>query len=122
MATWRSPAGSVSEPARPETAGRTPQDLTLMIGSTKPDQNPGTSTRAIKTSARRGTRRSPMLAHETLPVSGASVVGMTYGAHHGPGNLLAGVPGVPTALAREDRLRPKGRLHQQPAGDSTEEN
>jgi hypothetical protein len=28
MAAWRSPAGSVSEPARPETAGNTPQDLT----------------------------------------------------------------------------------------------
>jgi hypothetical protein len=26
------------------------------------------------------------------------------------------------ALAREDRLHPKGRLRQQPAGDSTEEN
>jgi hypothetical protein len=26
------------------------------------------------------------------------------------------------ALAREDRLRSKGRLRQQPAGDSTEEN
>jgi hypothetical protein len=26
------------------------------------------------------------------------------------------------ASAREDRLRPKGRLRQQPAGDSTEEN
>jgi hypothetical protein len=47
---------------------------------------------------------------------------MTYGAHHGPGNMPAGIPGVPTALAREDRLRPKGRLRQQPAGDSTEEN
>jgi hypothetical protein len=63
-----------------------------------------------------------MLAHETPPVSGASVVGMTLGAHHGPGNMSAGVPGVPTASAREDRLRPKGRLRQQPAGDSTEEN
>jgi hypothetical protein len=62
-----------------------------------------------------------MLAHETSPVSGASVVGMTYGAHHGPGNMPAGVPGVPTASAREDRLRPKGRLRQQPAGNSTEE-
>jgi hypothetical protein len=49
-----------------------------------------------------------------------TVVGMTYGAHHGPGNMPAGVPGVPAASAREDRLRPKGRLHQQPAGDSTE--
>jgi hypothetical protein len=63
-----------------------------------------------------------MLAHETSPVSGASVVGMTYGAHHGPGNMPAGVLGVPKALAPEDRLRPKGRLRQQPAGDpATEE-
>jgi hypothetical protein len=45
-----------------------------------------------------------MLAHETSLVSGASVVGMTYRAHHGPSNMPAGVPGVPTA------------------GDSTEEN
>jgi hypothetical protein len=33
--------------------------------------------RTSKTSAKRRTRRSPMLAHETSPVSGASVVGMT---------------------------------------------
>jgi hypothetical protein len=63
-----------------------------------------------------------MPAHETSPVSGASVVGMTYGAYHGPSNMSAGVPGVPTASAREDQLRSKGRLRQQPAGDSTEEN
>jgi hypothetical protein len=63
-----------------------------------------------------------MIAHETSPVSGASVVGMTYGAHHGPSNMPAGVPGVPAALAREDRHRPKGRLRQQPVGNSTEEN
>jgi hypothetical protein len=49
------------------------------------------------------------------------VVGMTYEAYHRPSNTPADVPGVPTALAREDRLRPKGRLRQQPAGDSTEE-
>jgi hypothetical protein len=35
--------------------------------------------------------------------------------------MPAGVLGVPKASAREDRLRPKGRLRQQPAGDSTEE-
>jgi hypothetical protein len=35
--------------------------------------------------------------------------------------MLAGIPGVPTALVQEDRLRLKGRLRQQPAGDSTEE-
>jgi hypothetical protein len=49
------------------------------------------------------------------------VVGMTYRAYHRPSNMPAGVPGVPTASAREDRLRPKGQLCQQPAGDSTEE-
>jgi hypothetical protein len=42
-----------------------------------PTGNLGTSMRTSKTSAKRRTRRSPMLAHETSPVSGASVVGMT---------------------------------------------
>jgi hypothetical protein len=36
--------------------------------------------------------------------------------------MPAGVPGVFTVSAREDRLRPKGRQRQQPASDSTEEN
>jgi hypothetical protein len=62
-----------------------------------------------------------MLTHETSPVSGASVVGMTYGACQGPSYMPAGIPGVSTALRREDRLRPKGRLCQQPAGNSTME-
>jgi hypothetical protein len=48
-------------------------------------------------------------------------MGMTNGVCHGPSYLPAGVPGVSTALGREDRLHPKGRLRQQPAGDSTEE-
>jgi hypothetical protein len=38
---------------------------------------PGTSMKTSKTSAKRRTHRSPMPAHETSPVSGASVVGMT---------------------------------------------
>jgi hypothetical protein len=63
-----------------------------------------------------------MLAHETSPVSGASVVGMTYGGCHVPSYLPAGVPGVSTAQRQEDRLRLEGRLCQQPAGDSIEEN
>jgi hypothetical protein len=62
-----------------------------------------------------------MLAHETSPVSGASVMGMTYGACHVPSYLSAGIPGVPAARRQEDRLRPEGRLCQQPAGDSTME-
>jgi hypothetical protein len=63
-----------------------------------------------KTSARKRTRRSPMQTHETSPVSGVSVVGMTSGACQGPCYLPAGVPGISTALGREDRLRSKGRL------------
>jgi hypothetical protein len=47
---------------------------------------------------------------------------MTYGAYHRPSNMPAGVPGVPTVSAREDRLHSKGRLRQQPASDSAEEN
>jgi hypothetical protein len=62
-----------------------------------------------------------MLTHETSPVSGASVVGMTSGVCQGQRNLPAGIPGISTALRQEDRLRPKGRLRQQPAGDSAEE-
>jgi hypothetical protein len=51
-----------------------------------------------------------MLAHETSLVSGASVVGMTYGGCHVPSYLAAGVPGVSTARRQEDRLRLEGRL------------
>jgi hypothetical protein len=74
-----------------------------------------------KTSVRKRTHRSPMQTHETSPVSRASVVGMTSGACQGPCYLPTGIPGISTALGREDRLRSKGRLRQQPAGDSTEE-
>jgi hypothetical protein len=62
-----------------------------------------------------------MLAHETSPVLGASVVGMTYGACHVLSYLPAGVPRVSMARRQEDRLCSKGRLRQQPAGDSIEE-
>jgi hypothetical protein len=34
----RSPAGPPPEPAHPEADRGTPQDLTLVIGATKPDQ------------------------------------------------------------------------------------
>jgi hypothetical protein len=84
-------------------------------------ENPGTSMKMSKTSARRRTRRSPMQTHETLPVLGASVLGMTYSAYQGLSNMSAGIPRVFTTSAREDRLCSKGGLHQQPAGDSTEE-
>jgi hypothetical protein len=48
-------------------------------------------------------------------------MGMTSGVCQGRRCLPAGVPGVSTASSREDRLQLKGQLHQQPAGDSTEE-
>jgi hypothetical protein len=35
--------------------------------------------------------------------------------------MPAGVSGIPAASAREDLFRPKGRLRQQPAGNSAEE-
>jgi hypothetical protein len=97
MAAWRSPAGSVSKPVCPETAGGTPQDSTSMTRATKPDQKSWDFDESKQDFGEKKNRRSPMLAHETSPVSGASVVGMTYGAHHGPGNMPASVPGVPTA-------------------------
>jgi hypothetical protein len=50
-----------------------------------------------------------------------SVVGMTSGVCQGQCYLSAGVPGISTTLSQEDRLCPKGRLRQQPSGDSTEE-
>jgi hypothetical protein len=46
-----------------------------------------------------------MLAHETSPVLGASVVGMTYGACQEPSYLPAGVPGVSTALGCSDSTK-----------------
>jgi hypothetical protein len=73
-------------------------------------KNPRTSTKTSKSLARRGTRRSPMLAHETSPVSGASVMGITYGGCNVLSYLPAGVPGVSTARRQEDRLRLEGRL------------
>jgi hypothetical protein len=83
--------------------------------------DPGTSIEMNKTLARKGTRRSPMQAYETSPVSGASVVGMTSGVCQGQRSLPAGIPGVSTASSRKDRLWLKGRLRQQPTGYSTEE-
>jgi hypothetical protein len=49
------------------------------------------------------------------------VVGMTSGVCQGQRYLPTSIPGISTALSQEDRLRPKGRLRQQPAGDSTKE-
>jgi hypothetical protein len=57
-----------------------------------------------------------MLSHETLPVSRASVVGMTIWVGQGQSHLPADVSGIATTSGQGGRLRPKGRLCQQPTG------
>jgi hypothetical protein len=118
---WQPPTGSLLEPARPETAGDTPRSLTSRPTTSEPDEESWDFDGSVLTSARNRTRQSPMLTHETSPVSGASVVGMTSRVGQGQSRLPADVPGISKALSQEDRLRPKDRLHQQPASDSSEE-
>jgi hypothetical protein len=62
-----------------------------------------------KTLARKGTRRSPMQAHETSPVLGASVMGMTSGVCQGQRCLpaLAKGPAAPAAGWQLHRGEPK---------------
>jgi hypothetical protein len=117
----RLPGGSILQPACPETAGDTPQDLTSRSTTFEPGKESWDFDRSMPTSARNRTRRSPMLTHETSPVSGASVVGMTSSVGQGQSRSPADVPGISTALSQEDWLRPQDRLRQQPAGDSIEE-
>jgi hypothetical protein len=99
LATARQPpAGSDLEPAHLETAEGVPCDLTSRPTTSRPNEESWDFDGHKLTSARIRTRRSPMQTHETSPVSGASFVGMTYGACHGPSNLPAGVLGVSTPL------------------------
>jgi hypothetical protein len=114
-------AGSVPESAHPKTAGDTPRSLTSSLTTSELDKESWDFDGNVLTSASIRTHQSPMLTHETSPVSGASVVGMTSRVGQGQHYLSAGIPGISTALSQEDRLRPKGRLRQQPAGDSTVE-
>jgi hypothetical protein len=120
-AAWQSPAGSILGPACPEMVGDTPWNLTPRSTTSKPDEESWDFDGSMLTLARNGTRQSPMLTHETLPVLGASVVVMTSGVGQGQRCLPANVSGISTVLSQEDRLHPEGRLRQQPAGDSTEE-
>jgi hypothetical protein len=102
-------------------AGDPSRDLTSGSMAAKPDEETWDFDGSMLTSARKGTRRSPMLTHDTSPVSGASVVGMTSRVGQGQPCLSADDPGISTAPSQEDRLCSKGQLCQQPAGDSTEE-
>jgi hypothetical protein len=51
-----------------------------------------------------------MPTHETSPVLGASVMGMTIRVGQGQSHLPADVPGISTALSQRGRLQLKGQL------------
>jgi hypothetical protein len=112
-------AGSDLEPVRPETAGKILRDLTIRTMTSKPDEGSWDFDGCESTSVRNRTRQSPIVTHETLPVPGASVMGMTIWVGQGQYSLSADVPGITTALGQRGRLQSKGRLRQQPAGDFT---
>jgi hypothetical protein len=118
---WQPPAGSVRRPAHPETTDDVPRNLTPRSMTSEPGEESWDFDGSVLTSARKGTRRSPMLTHETSPVSGASVVGMNSRVGQGQRHLPADVPGTSTMLSQEDRFRPEGRLRQHLDGDSTEQ-
>jgi hypothetical protein len=113
--------GSILEPARPKMADDTPRGLTSRLMTSEPGKESRDFDGSVPTLARNRTRRSPMLTHETLPVLGAGVVGTTSRVGQGQSCLSADVPGISMALSQEDRLRPKDRLRQQPAGNFIEE-
>jgi hypothetical protein len=96
-------AGSVLEPARPETADRVLQDLTIRATTSKSGEGSWDFDGCKSTSARDRTRQSPMLTHDTSLVSGASVVGMTIRVGQGQNHLPADVPGISTALGQRGR-------------------
>jgi hypothetical protein len=116
VAMRQPPAGSVLKPARPETAGDTPWDLTSRPTAFQPNERSWDFDGYESTSARNRTRRSPILSHETSPVLGASVAGMTIWVGQGQSHLSADILGITATSGQGGRLRPKGRLRQQPAG------
>jgi hypothetical protein len=120
-AAQRSPAGLVLEPAHPEAAGEAPRDLTSRTLTSRPDNGSWDFDGNEQDFGEERNPPKPHETHETSPVLGASVVGMTSGVCQGQRCLPAGVPGVSMASSREDRLWLKGWLCQQPADDSTEE-
>jgi hypothetical protein len=110
VAARRRPAGLYLEPAHLEMAGGAPRDLASKSATSGPDKESWNFDGNEQYFGEEKNPPIPMLAHETLPVSRASVMGITYGACQGPSNMPAGVLGVSTALGWEDRLRPKSRL------------
>jgi hypothetical protein len=79
----------ILEPVRSETAGRVLQVLASRTMTSKPNERSWDFDGCESTSARNGTCRSPMQTHETSPISGASVVGMTIRVGQGKSHLPA---------------------------------
>jgi hypothetical protein len=104
------PASSVLELARPQTTGDTPRDLTSRSMAFQSDERPWDFDECKLTSAKNRTRRSPMLPHDTSPVSGASVMGMNIWVGQGQSHLPADVRGITATSGQGGRLRPRSRL------------
>jgi hypothetical protein len=96
--------GPVLESVRPETAGDTPRDLTSRAATSRSDEESWDFDGNEQDFGEEKNPPKPHATHETSPVSGASVMGMTSGLCQGRRCLSAGVPGVSTALGKEDRL------------------
>jgi hypothetical protein len=104
------PAGSVLEPACPEMAGDTHRGLTSRTTTSEPDKRSWDFDGCESTSARKRNSQSPILTHETLPVSGASVVGMTIRVGQGQSHLPAGDFTVGSPSRRRRRNSSNGRF------------
>jgi hypothetical protein len=78
--------------------GDAPRDLASRPTTARPDEESWDFDGSVLTSVRIRTRRSPMQTHETLPVLGASVMGMTSRACQGLCYLPAGILGTSTVL------------------------
>jgi hypothetical protein len=82
-------------------ADNAPQNLTSRSVTPEPDEESWDFDGSVLILVRKGTRQSPMLTHETSPVSRASVMGMTSRVGQEQRCLPADVPGISTALSLE---------------------
>jgi hypothetical protein len=95
--TEQSPAGLDLEPARLKMAGRVSRNLTLKPTISGPDRESRDFDGNKQDFGEERNPPKPHATHETSPVLGAGVVGMTNRACHRPSYLPAGVPGISTA-------------------------
>jgi hypothetical protein len=91
------PAGLDLELAHLETARGVPRNSTSRPVTSRPDKESWDFDGNKQDFGEERNPPKPHAAHETSLVSGASVMGMTNGACHGPSYLPAGIPGISTA-------------------------